>query len=271
MALTKEPRYANPKVSQAENDITQHELLLSDNEGTRGRGYEAIESSLDENTDELNDSAVNSLDVKKAALKQAARMVFSDSCVCFIFVASGLRFFGGFAIASFLPIFFKRKYPDENVLYGTLNAFVVSVGGALSATLGGWVTDKYSQVFDERVKVWIPAVAFVLGFGPFFVVLFADNFYLSMAALFFEYILAECWFGPVIAIIQNRIPAEARGITISVFLFIASMVGNISPLLIGHLDDGETVKSVRSNLFYLVGLSYVGSAIIFAIAGTRMR
>jgi len=214
-AFTEEPRY---KKVDADSQITSEseERLLS--------------SANDEESYLATNAGGNELDTpepvstKKASLREAASLVFSDVCVSLIFVAAAIRFFGGFAIASFLPIFFKRQFPNDNSLYGTLNALVITFGGAISASLGGWLTDRYSKVYSERMKVWIPAAGFILGFAPFVVVLYSENFYIAILALFFEYIFAECWFGPVIALMQNRIPSEARGITIAVFLFIASMV-----------------------------------------------
>lgn len=36
---------------------------------------------------------------------------------------------------------------------------------------------------------------------------------LSLAALFVEYLLAECWFGPTVAALQKSAPSGAQGLT----------------------------------------------------------
>lgn len=175
-----------------------------------------------------------------------------------------------FTVGTFLPLFFKRRFPEKNALYGTLNAFVVSLGGATSAYAGGQASDRLGKV-DQRALAWIPAAGFFLGYLPFLGILYTDSFYVSMACLLLEYLLAECFFGPVIAIIQNRIDAKARGVTISIYFLVASMIGSFAPIILGKLDDGETVESLQTNLLIIVGISYVGSSILFVALGFLLK
>ena len=147
---------------------------------------------------------------------------------------------------------------------------MVSIGGATSAYAGGQASDRLGKV-DERALAWIPAAGFFLGYIPFFGILYTDNFYVSMGCLFVEYLLAECFFGPAIAIIQNRIDAKARGVTISIYFFVASMVGSFAPVILGKLDDGETVHSLQQNLIIIVGISYVGSSLLFVAIGFLLK
>jgi hypothetical protein len=70
-----------------------------------------------------------------------------------------------------------------------------------------------------------------------------DNFSASLACLLLEYLLAEGWFGPALSIMQERVPAEARGVTISIYLFISGIMGSLSPALLGHLDTASATRA----------------------------
>ena len=50
-----------------------------------------------------------------------------------------------------MPAFFGNVYPDQKNLYFILNAFVVSVGGFISAMTGGIVSDKFEEKYP-RIK-----------------------------------------------------------------------------------------------------------------------
>lgn len=54
----------------------------------------------------------------------------------------------------------------------------------------------------------------------------------ALAALFLEYLLAECWLGPTVASLQAAAPPSAQGLTTGVFSCL-TLVGNLAPFLIG--------------------------------------
>lgn len=118
----------------------------------------------------------------------------------------------------------------------------------------------------------VPGAA--LGLVPFIGTMFLPNFYGSIACLFLEYLIAESWFGPAISLMQvravrplrvnhtlrqvpssdsfssatslspqNELPAGVRGIAIAMYLFTATMVGNVAPLVIGALDPNTPVRA----------------------------
>jgi len=200
---------------------------------------------------------------------RAIRISFSDSAVTLLFAAAAIRFVGGFAIGAFMPKYFKAQWPDKNDEYSVFNAFVVSAGGALSAFLGGKISDVLRKR-DQRWSAWLPALGAVLGFLPMIGVLFMSNFYAAIAFYFFEYLFAECWFGPALSIIQNRIPTDVRGTTISIFLFISNMVGNIAPVVIGKINNG-TAESIRTCILGAVAISYGGCALLFLAVAANMK
>ncbi len=195
--------------------------------------------------------------------------VFKDPAVFLVISASCLRFFGGFAIGAYAPQFYKRKFPDDNDLYSILNAFVVSFGGALSAFTGGKLADYFgAKSFSNRLR--IPAFGALLGYPPLLLALYSDSFGLSILGLLISYIFAECWFGPVLSVLQRRVPAQVRGLTIASYLLFGSILGNLSPIIIGSQDDGGTVHSVQKWLVIMVGISYISCSIFFLLAATYL-
>ena len=152
--------------------------------------------------------------------------------------------------------------------YSLLNAAVVSAGGALSSFLGGFLADRWAKK-QVKARAWVPAIGSVLGFIPFIGTLYFENFYASIACLFFEYLFAECWFGPAISIIQLRIPQQARGVAISLFLFTAQMIGNIAPTIFGALETGSA-ESLQTLLLLGAAVSYLGCAVLFFVVGRQL-
>lgn len=62
-------------------------------------------------------------------------LVLSEPVIVMVFIASALRFIGGFTLGAYLPIFYSRVFPNFNTQYSILNSGVVSVGGNLHSSL----------------------------------------------------------------------------------------------------------------------------------------
>jgi nitrate/nitrite transporter NarK len=76
---------------------------------------------------------------------RAAKEIFINPTCRWICIAGSFRFFGGYAIGYYMPTFFGKVYPDSYLLYGTLNAFVVSFGGFASSMIGGFISDRFEH------------------------------------------------------------------------------------------------------------------------------
>lgn len=76
---------------------------------------------------------------------RASAEIFTNPTCRWVCIAGSFRFFGGYAIGYYLQSYFGGVYPDDYKLYGVLNAFVVSVGGFISALAGGYISDKYEK------------------------------------------------------------------------------------------------------------------------------
>ena len=81
-------------------------------------------------------------------------------------------------------------------------------GGIPSELLGGYVCDKYEARIPQ-IKGYVSATG--AGIGAIFIVLtfyLKTNFYLQMVFYYFEYLFAECFFGPSYAQINKLISSQ---------------------------------------------------------------
>jgi len=202
----------------------------------------------------------------RISLAKAIGIVVGDKVIMMLFVAASLRFLGGFAIGNYLAVYYIRRFPENASAYSSLNALIVGLGGATSSYMGGFLSDRL-KVRDARAVALVPAAASVLGYLPFFGLMVATDFRWSIFCLMLEYLIAESWFGPALSIMQDRVVSEARGITISMYLFCSGLVGAASPYLLGNLDDGTSWKTLQHYMLIILAISYLGAgAVFFAIA-----
>lgn len=254
--VVREPRRGAMAMANAEDDFEDREDSSVNDTGGKELEYP------DDDNDDVEEQ------IKTVTTLESFKIVLSDKCTMLLIVAAALRFIGGFGIGGYLPLFFSRQYPDYNDEYSYLNAGVVSFGGALSSFLGGFLADRWTKT-QPKAKAWIPAIGCILGYPLMIGVLYSGDFYASIVCLFFEYLVAECWFGPALSIIQVRIPNESRGIAIALYLFIGQMIGNCAPLIMGKIDDSSTA-TVQKMLAIVVGMSYIGCALVFLLVGRLM-
>ena len=60
-------------------------------------------------------------------------------------IAGCFRFFGGYAIGFYMPLYFVGIYPDYSTQYSYLNAIAISVFGFISVLTGGIVSDRLEE------------------------------------------------------------------------------------------------------------------------------
>jgi formate hydrogenlyase subunit 3/multisubunit Na+/H+ antiporter MnhD subunit len=86
--------------------------------------------------------------------------------------------------------------------------------------------------------------------------------------LFFEYLVAECWFGPTLATLFNVVPKARRGTAQGLFS-ISTALGNVAPALIGFLVSGDNKSGFISG-FSGFGLDVVLMSVVsgaYVVAG----
>lgn len=102
-----------------------------------------------------------------------------------------------------------------------------------------------------------------------------NNFAVSIVALFFEYLTAECWSSPAITMLINAISPENKGFAVSAYLFFTTISGTISTFLLGQFVETYDLAHHRERYGYIlcafVFFSYLGSVPFFYLAGNSYR
>ena len=80
----------------------------------------------------------------------------------------------------------------------------------------------------------MPALGSLLAAPAWAATLLADRFELAMACLLVEYLLAENWIGPTVAVLQASLPPAALGTAQGIFSGLTA-VGNVAPAAVGVL------------------------------------
>lgn len=178
----------------------------------------------------------------------AASEIFVNPTCRWATIGGSFRFFGGYSIAFFMPAFFNGVYPDTidedsgatlipyTTYYFIANAFIVSGCGFVSSIVGGKVSDKYEKKGYFMIKAYVCIYAGVVGIPTsIFCLLFQNSFWFSIVFLALEYLNAECWFSPAIAMVLNTISPENRGFAVSAYIFCCTIAGTFATWLLGQL------------------------------------
>jgi len=209
------------------------------------------------------------------SLAATVKEILSNPTVLVLFLACALRFCAGFGIGVWAAPFFRQTFPDNQAEYGVVNAIVVGVFGFLSSFGGGKLADTLtSRSSDKGVKAWLMAGSCFLAIPSWCLVASSQSFSLAMAFLALEYLVAECWFGPAIAILQESVPPNKRGTAQGMFSVLTT-IGNIAPVAIGAaVSQGTPLRTtllLSIPVFYgLAGLAFLGTgASLRATAGQK--
>jgi len=244
-----------------------------------------------------------SLDVEEekeeSGLVQNSLQILSIPRVRFLFLASFLRFCSGLMIGVWAAPYYKQAFPDSATEYAVVNALIVGAMGLTSGILGGYLADRLStwiketkeeqkntsiihKYFDEQsIPLLLPIIGSTLAIPAWYLTTHTagttttNAFEIAMFWLAVEYLVAECWFGPTIAVLQSTVGASKTGTAQGLFV-LTGAVGNLAPTLLGwiygnQIDGGSASSSSSSEvLANLLGwgvcAGYLLSAIFFAVS-----
>jgi MFS family permease len=229
--------------------------------------------------------------------------ILSIPRVQYIFVASFLRFCAGLMIGVWAAPYFKQAFPDDATQYAVVNAFIVGGMGMTSGILGGYISDGLVTLikngeeealpdseegvlspssvtsilrenFDEEsIRLLLPVVGSLLAIPAWYQCTHAGTkFEVSMFWLAVEYLVAECWFGPTIAVLQSTVGTSRTGTAQGLFV-LTGAVANSAPTLLGWIygnkviDETSSSSEVLGSILSLgVCLGYLLSSIFFLIS-----
>jgi len=207
-----------------------------------------------------------------------ATAVISTPLVRWLFLGSFIRFSSGLCIGVWSAPYFRLVFPDDATSYAVTNAFIVGLCGVTSGILGGLLSDRAGAAAtaaglgEKAGRLSVPVVGSILAAPAWYMTITAPTFESSMGWLAVEYLVAECWFGPVVAVLQSSVGPK-RGGTAQGMFTLTGAIGNLAPSLLGILygqatatgtvaDDGSSLSELLK-----VGVSagYVLSAVCFAL------
>lgn len=97
----------------------------------------------DENADDVRDSFF--LNEEPVGVWEKTKLLFTNKCYTYLVIASGFRFFGGYALGFLSATFFDNRYPDHQLQYSYMSSVIVIGGGLPASMLGGYLSDKYEK------------------------------------------------------------------------------------------------------------------------------
>lgn len=213
---------------------------------------------------------------ENASILEEVGEVISTSRVKWLFLASFLRFSSGLSIGVWSAPFFRMEYADRVADYAVAQALITAVCGISSGLLGGFAADWLaSSVGDDNpdkvgVKLWVPVVGCVLATPAFYYSIHSGgSFETAMSCLALEYLIAECWFGPTINVLQTTVGPKIGGTAQGLFT-LTGAIGNLTPSLLGFLYGEATGVESNAELADLLTLfvcgCYIASAACFALS-----
>lgn len=178
-----------------------------------------------------------------------------------------------------------------------INALIVGVMGCTSGILGGYVADELGKwfeatkeetpsalgmssvlrdFFDEQsIPLLLPIVGSSLAIPAWYFSTHTSGstnaFEVAMFWLAVEYLVAECWFGPTIAVLQSTVGSGFTGTAQGLFV-LTGAVGNLAPSLLGVIYGNQITGSSSSSevladlLGWGVCAGYLLSSVFFAVS-----
>eukprot|EP00804_Cyclotella_cryptica_P013144 CCRYP_019652-RA/>CCRYP_019652-RA protein AED:0.11 eAED:0.11 QI:0/0/0/1/1/1/2/0/542 len=205
-----------------------------------------------------------------------------------------LSFSAGLVIAIWAAPYYKQAFPESIAEYAVVNAFIKGALGMISGILGGhfagkmssWISNRkldstndalsiVDHYFDnETILLLVPIFSSLLAIPMWHLATHpgqsANSFELAMFWLALEYLVAECWFGPTIAVLQSSVKSSVRGTAQGIFV-LAGAMGNISPALLGFLYGSPSWEMPLADLlsFSVSGGYFISSIFFIASVGKK--
>lgn len=208
--------------------------------------------------------------------------ILSIPRVQWLFAGSFLRFCSGLCIGVWAAPYYKLAFPDDATSYAVINALIVGLCGVTSGVIGGIVADKTATWAAASGKdanagrLVVPIIGSLLAVPAWYLTSHASTFDTAMAWLAIEYLVAECWFGPTVAVLQSEV-GKSQGGTAQGLFTLTGAIGNFAPSLLGILYGQQaSVAGAMNNSAILSTLlangvcaGYLLSAACFAVSATK--
>ena len=214
---------------------------------------------------------------KASAFEEVKQILSSSSRVQFLFLASFFRFSSGLLIGIWSAPFFRLAFPESAGGYALAQAGITATCGIVSGIIGGAAADrlKGARIGEDEDEdkigrqLWVPVIGNLLAIPAWYMAISSGHsFQVAMVWLAIEYLVAECWFGPTISVLQSCVGPKVGGTAQGLFTFTGA-IGNLAPAALGfvytqHQQSGLPGLADLTNLLAVSVCScYVASAFFF--------
>jgi predicted MFS family arabinose efflux permease len=171
-------------------------------------------------------------------------------------VAAGMMTYG---LTQWLPTFFMRAHDLSQSQTGMMMAGVFGICGVIGALAIAKLFDRLA-VRGYQYGLWMLALIPFISM-PFFIMgLLADDLTTAMLLFIIPGIAANCFMGPVLAMVQTLSAVNMRAVSAAVVMLFINLIGlGLGPLLVGVLSDfltpshGEDALGMALAYFSLIG------------------
>jgi MFS family permease len=209
--------------------------------------------------------------------------IMDNNALLTLFGAACIRFMAEYTLASFLPLFFLNKFPDQKLSFSILNALILLFVGGISSVLGSsssvvLALDKPGSVRGSCTLLLLLIFCTLLSIPALLLTLLSPSFYLSVFGLLLLCLLSEWWFRPFLFVFQRELSPEARNIALGFLSATSTLSGSVACTVVGYFigrkDDNlhgnvhVPPKNVTISLSWSVGVIYFLSVLLFAVSTT---
>lgn len=185
-------------------------------------------------------------------LKGVGDILTTNTRIQWLYAGSFFRFCSGLMIGVWAAPYYKGAFPDDAASYAIINAVIVGLCGVTSGIMGGFLADKAAKWtdgngYDANVgRLAVPIVGTVLAVPTWWMTAHASTFDSAMIWLAMEYLVAECWFGPTVAVLQSEVKSGLGGTAQGLFTLTGAM-GNFAPSILGFVYGQSILVTSSEN------------------------
>lgn len=174
-----------------------------------------------------------------------------------------------------LPSFFMRSFGLSLTETAWLFAGQLIVGGCSGIWFGGWLVDRLGRTRPAAYAV-VPALCFLVSIPFYAAAILAPNVVAAALLALVPQALGLVWLGPIIAAVQQLVPAASRSTASAAFLFVNNLIGlGGGALFFGAISDALSARYGSAALRYAIlsGLVFyaLSAAILLAVRNHLAR
>lgn len=175
--------------------------------------------------------------------------------------AAGLHAFVGYGAGTWNAPFLIRSHEMPVSDVGAWLAFVYGIG-AIGTFLGGYLSDKLADRYDDRRwYLWVPGYSTILMVPFQFLAYLYGGLWAVIPALIVVSILGGMYLGPSFAMTQGLVTLRMRAVASAILLFMLNIIGmGLGPYLVGVFSDLLHPATGIDSLRYALCLAVLANA-----------